>query len=186
MDIGSKEAPLDAIARFVEGVDRLNQAVGRIAAWAVLGCVLLCFATAFLRYAFRWGSIGMQEGYVWLHGLVFMLGAGYALAHDRHVRVDVIYGRLAPKTRAAIDIACTLLLLFPWLAVLATGATGFILRSWRLFEASPEPGGLPGVFLLKTVIWLFCAFVGLQGAALIGRRLLLLAGRPEGDRSPAV
>ncbi len=55
----------------------------------------------------------------------------------------------------------------------------YVLQSWLGLEASREAGGLPGLFLLKTVILLFCGLILLQGLALAGRSWLVLWGHPE-------
>ena len=177
---------VDAIALFVRAVDALNDRIGRAAAWLTLGCVLTCFAVVLLRYAFGLGYPWMQELYVWQHAVVFMAGAGYTFLLGGHVNVDVLYGRLDARRRAWIDILGTLFLLFPWLGVLMLTSTHFVLSSWSIREASGTANGMPGVFLLKSLLWVFCALVFAQGLALIARRGLFLAGRPlhEHDEEP--
>lgn len=161
---------------FVGLVDGLNEGAGQVAAWLTLGTVLVCFAVVVLRYGFGIGLIWLQDLYVWQHAAVFMLGAGYTLLHGGHVRVDVFYGRADPRRRAWIDIIGTLVFLLPWLLVLAWASGPFILSSWAIGEGSAQTGGLPGAYLMKTLIWVFCALVGLQGLALIARRALFLGG----------
>lgn len=169
---------MEMLRGFVAAVDAVNEAVGRFLSWLTLGTVLVCFAVVVLRYGFGTGYIWMQELYVWQHALVFMLGAGYTLLHNGHVRVDVFYGRAGGRRRAWIDITGTLVLLLPWLVVLAWESTPFIGQSWAIREASQQTGGLPGYFLLKSAVWVFCLLVGLQGLALVARRALYLAGDP--------
>lgn len=164
------------LVRVADAVDAFQDRVGRLVSWLTLGIVLVCFATVVLRYGFNGGAIWMQEAYVWQHGLVFMLGAGYALKQGDHVRVDLLYGRLSRRRRAWIDIAGTLLFLMPWLLVIAWYSTPFIQQSWAVREASNQAGGLPGYFLLKGSIWLFCLLLGLQAVALMCRRVAFLAG----------
>ena len=173
------------LAAFVRGVDSVNEWVGRTVAWLTIGCVVTCFAVVVLRYAFDIGYPWMQELYVWQHAAVFMAGAGYTMLHRGHVNVDVVYGRLGPRGQAWIDILGTLVFLFPWLAVIAVGSTPFVAESWRIREASGTADGMPGVFLLKTLLLVFCAVLFLQGLALIARRGLYLAGRPMTDDDEA-
>ena len=169
------------LAAFVRVVDALNDITGRALAWLTLGCVLTCFAVVVLRYGFDLGYPWMQELYVWQHAVVFMAGAGYTFLHRGHVNVDVLYGRLDERRRAWVDILGTLLFLFPWLAVVAATATPFILSAWSVREASATANGMPGVYLLKTLVWVFCLLLFVQGLALIVRRALLLAGCPMQD-----
>src|SRR3546814_4891626 len=70
---------------------RSNERVGRGVAWLTLLMVLITFSVAILRYVYAIGWVWLQESYVWLHGIVFMVGAGYALLHNAHVRVDIFY-----------------------------------------------------------------------------------------------
>jgi TRAP-type mannitol/chloroaromatic compound transport system permease small subunit len=174
-----------ALAAFVRGVDRLNERSGRAAAWLTLATALVCALVVLLRYAFNIGFIWLQELYVWTYAAVFTMAAGYTLLHDGHVRVDIFYARASPRRRAWIDLIGTALFLLPWLAVIAITSWPYIVASWRIAEPSPQTGGMPGLFLLKTVLVLFCVLLGLQGLALVGRSLLVLAGRGEPTPRPA-
>ncbi len=165
------------LSGFVRLIDSLNDWMGRTAAWLTLGCVLTCFAVVVLRYGFDTGYPWMQELYVWQHAAVFMAGAGYTFLHGGHVNVDVMYGRLGPRARAWVDILGTVGFLFPWLAVVATASAPFVINSWSIREASGTANGMPAVYLLKSLLWVFCASVLLQGLALILRRVLFLSGR---------
>lgn len=172
---------MGAVESFVKAVDALNEHVGRAVSWLTLGCVLTCFAVVVLRYAFGTGYPWMQELYVWQHAVVFMAGAGYTFLHRGHVNVDVLYGRLDARRRAWIDILGTLFFLFPWLAVVAATSAPFVLGAWSIREASNTANGMPGVYLLKTLIWVFCALLFVQGLALLARRGLFLAGHAIDD-----
>jgi TRAP-type mannitol/chloroaromatic compound transport system permease small subunit len=172
---------MGALAGFVRGVDACNEWLGRTVAWLTLGCVLTCFTVVVLRYVFNVGFPWLQELYVWQHAAVFMAGAGYTMLHRGHVNVDVMYGRLGQRARAWVDILGTLFFLFPWLAILAWTSAPFVLSSWAIRESSATADGMPGVFLLKSLLWVLCAVLFVQGIALITRRALLLAGRPLRD-----
>lgn len=167
------------LERFVQVVDLLNEGVGRVFAWFTLGCVLVTFSVVFMRYAMSTGFIWMTDLYVWLHALVFMVGAGYTFKHGGHVRVDILYMNMTPKKRAWVDIFGTLVFLMPWLIVIATYSAKPILDAWGIQEPSANQGGMPGLFVMKTTLWVFCALVGLQGLALVARSILVLQGREE-------
>jgi TRAP-type mannitol/chloroaromatic compound transport system permease small subunit len=171
---------LAGLAAFVRFVDRLNDVLGRGVAWLTLAMVLVTFAVVILRYIYAIGWVWMQESYVWLHGIVFMLGAGYTLLHNGHVRVDVIYRAAGPRYKSVIDLLGSLLLLLPMVVVVFVVSQPYVAASWQKLEESRQAGGLPGLFLLKTVILAFCLLLGLQGLALAGRSLLALAGRQGG------
>lgn len=170
---------MTALVRFIEIVDWLNEWIGRFMAWLTLGCVMTCFLVVVLRYGFSIGFPWMQELYVWQHAAVFMIGAGYTLLHGGHVSVDIAYSRFKAKTKAWVDIAGTLLFLLPWMAILAWTSSQFVLSSWSIREPSSQADGMPALYLLKTVIWVFCAVVTLQGLSLVARRVLFLSGQEE-------
>lgn len=167
------------IAAYVRFMDRTSDLVGRAVSWLTLAMVVSAFAVVLLRYGFSVGWVWLQESYVWMHGVVFMLGAGYTLLHDAHVRVDVVYRTRGPRYRAFVDLVGTFLLLLPVTALVAWVSIPYVQASWLRLEASREAGGLPGLFLLKTVIPLFCVLLTAQGLALAGRALLVLTGRED-------
>lgn len=107
-----------AIERFVRTVERINEAVGRAAAWLTLAMVLITFAVVVLRYVFSIGFVWLQESYVWLHGVVFMIGAGYTLTHDGHVRVDIFYRDARPRTKALVNLLGVAVLLVPFVVLI--------------------------------------------------------------------
>ncbi len=167
------------LAAFVRFVDRLNDALGRGVAWLTLAMVLVAFSVVILRYVYAIGWVWMQEAYVWLHAIVFMLGASYTLLHNGHVRVDIVYRAAGPRYKAVVDLLGSLLLLLPMAVVVFLVSWPYVASSWQKLEVSRQAGGLPGLFLLKTVILAFCLLLGLQGLALAGRSLLALAGKWE-------
>ena len=167
---------MNLLAGFVHAVDTMNDRIGRAVAWLTLGCVLTCFAVVVLRYGFNRGYPWLQELYVWQHAVVFMAGAGYTFLHRGHVNVDVLYGRLEARARAWIDILSTLFFLFPSLGVVSYASLPFVLSSWRIREASATADGMPAVYLLKSLVLVFCVLMFLQGLALLARRGLFLAG----------
>lgn len=167
------------LKRCVRGIDTINDHIGRTVAWLTLAMVLVVFFVVVMRYGFSWGRVWIQESYVWMHGVVFMLGAAYTLLHEGHVRVDVFYRGASLRYKAWIDLLGSLLLVLPLILTVWTVALPYVQNSWMRLEASREAGGLPGLFLLKTVIPVFCVLVGLQALALAGRSLLILRGDPE-------
>ncbi len=150
-------------------------------AWLTLAMVLIAFSVVVLRYVYAIGWVWMQESYIWLHGIVFMLGAGYTLLHQGHVRVDIFYRPAGARTRAWVDLLGSCLLLLPTMALVLLVSLDYVAASWVKLEESREAGGLPGLFLLKSVIPTFCVLLGLQGLALAGRSLLVLAGNKDDD-----
>jgi TRAP-type mannitol/chloroaromatic compound transport system permease small subunit len=174
-----KPAAMNALAAAVRFIDQLNEVIGRGIAWLTLAMVLIGFIVVMLRYVFSIGFVWMQESYVWLHGITFMLAAGYTLIHDGHVRVDIFYRTASIRKKALVDLFGSLVLLLPVLVLVWVQAWPYVLDSWARLEESREAGGLPGLFLLKSVILVFCVTMGLQGLSLAGRSILILVGRGE-------
>lgn len=176
---GDADADVNALVAFVNVVDRLNDRIGQAIAWLTLLMVLITFAVAILRYVYAIGWVWLQESYVWLHGVVFMVGAGYTLLHNAHVRVDIFYRPSSVRYKAAVDLFGSLVLLLPLVVVVTLVSYGYVIDSWARLEVSRETGGLPGLFLLKSVILVFCLLLGLQGLSLAARSFLVLSGHPE-------
>lgn len=165
---------LERIAGWIDAASRIG---GRVAAVATLGIVLVTLAVVVLRYGFSVGFVWMQEMAVWLHGLVFMAGAAWALSQDAHVRVDIFYRGGSARYRAWVDLLGTVFLLLPVCGLIFWFSQDYVARSWAMQEASREAGGLPGLYLFKTLVPVFCVSMMLQGVAMILRSLLVLRGR---------
>ena len=165
------------IIDLADRIDRLNAAIGRAAAWACLFVVVVQFIVVVMRYAFGAGSIWLSESIVYAHAALFMLAAAWTLREGGHVRVDVFYADASPRRKALIDLLGALLLLLPFMLVLVFFAMPYVARSWSIFESSRETSGIPGVFLLKTLIPLFAVLMALQGVAQAIRALAALRAR---------
>ncbi len=164
-------------ARWARALSRLNAWVGRTVAWATLLMVLVTFTVVLLRYGFNMGFIAMQESITWLHAMVFLLGAAWTLGEDGHVRVDIFYRRMSPRRRHWVDLLGSLFLLMPMSLFILVVSWDYVAASWALDEASPEAGGLPGVWLLKTLLLVMPLLVLLQGLAQVFTSVLVLRGR---------
>lgn len=164
------------VLRAFSGVNRL---VGNVFSWLALGIVVVCFTVVVQRYAFSMTQVWMQDLYVWLNGAMFTAVAGFALLRDDHVRVDIFYRPARLRTKAAIDLVGVLVFIVPYCWVLYAYGMPFVERSWRLFEASPNVGGMPGYFVLKSFILVFAALILAQGIAMIARSVLILGGRED-------
>ena len=160
----------------VRAIDGLNERVGRAVSWLVIAMVFTTFFVAVLRYGFSIGWVWMQESYVWMHGIIFMVAAGYTFLHDGHVRIDIIYASVSNRGRALINFLGVIFLLLPSLAVIWWGGFPYVLLSWQRLETSREAGGLHGLYLWKTSILIFIILLGLQGIALAIRSFMALKG----------
>jgi TRAP-type mannitol/chloroaromatic compound transport system permease small subunit len=164
-------------------LDRLAERTGRFIAWLSLGMVVITFTVVVLRYLFHSGSIALQESITYLHATLFMLGAAWTLQQDGHVRVDIFYSKQSRRTRAWIDLAGTLLLLFPVCGFILFSSLDYVAASWSVQEGSQEAGGLDAVFLLKTAIPVMAVLLMLQGCAIILKNILVITGNNQPDKA---
>ena len=162
------------LTRFADLVDVMNDRIGRGVAWLVLAMVLLLCAQVVARNAFDWASQAVAESAVRMHALVFMLGLGYTLMRDEHVRVDLFSRHWSPRRRAIVDLFGFIFLLSPFCFLLFFSSLDYVSVSWRVLESSRETGGLPGVYLMKTVIPVAATLLLLQGLARAARAIVLL------------
>ena len=158
-------------------IDRFADLCGAGLRWLIPLMAILTVAVAVMRYALSAPTIALQESVVYLHAAVFMLGIAATLKAGAHVRVDILYSRFGERARAAVDLAGTLVFLLPVCGFIFYTSLSYVSFSWSLWETSPEPGGLPFVYLLKTFIPALAALVALQGVAETLRNVLTLMGR---------
>jgi TRAP-type mannitol/chloroaromatic compound transport system permease small subunit len=174
---------LRRLDRLADRIDRLSAAVGRAVAWCLLYMLLAGFAVVLMRYVLGVGSVWLHESILYAHAAVFMLAAAWTLSTDGHVRVDIFYADASPRAKALVDLLGALLLLMPFALVVVILSSPYVARSWAILEGSRETSGLPAVFLLKTLIPLLAALLGLQGVAQAIRAAVVLAGT-AGARAP--
>jgi len=162
--------------RLAAGLAALPRLVGRCAAWLTIVMALLCFGIVTLRYGWNLGWVALQEALVAANAAMFMLALAWVLGEDGHVRVDVFYRNWPPHRQALVNLLGTVLLLWPVCGYLLIESLDYVAAAWRVREGSREPGGLPGVFLIKTLIPVAAVLLSLQGLALGLRSVARLRG----------
>ncbi len=153
--------------QFADLLERLIERTGQLTSWLVLGMVILTALVVLLRYWFDIGWIALQESISYLHSTVFMLGASYTLKHNEHVRVDIFYDRLSDTAKAWVDLSGHLFILIPVMVFIFWVSWPYVVSSWEIKEASQEAGGLPGIYLLKSLILLMSGLLIVQALALV-------------------
>ncbi|HCS28642.1 MAG TPA: C4-dicarboxylate ABC transporter permease [Spongiibacteraceae bacterium] len=156
-------------------LDGYSETTGRLLAWLLPLLMLNTCAVVFLRYGLEQGSTFMQELSIYLHATVFMLGAGYTLKRDAHVRVDIFYRQFSLRAKAWVNALGTLVFLFPLCGYVILISWDFVSHAWMIRESSGEPGGIPAVFLLKTLIPLMAVNLAVQGLSDLLRSVAVLA-----------
>ena len=158
----------------------MNEIVGQVLLWLLGAMILIGAFNAIARYLGRFVGANLSftaaiELQWYLFSLVFLLGAAYALRHDAHVRVDVLYGQLSPRARAWIDLLGTILFLIPFSIFMLLVSYPSVLASWRIREVSPDPGGLPR-YPIKTVVLIAFVLLLLQGISELLKQVAILRG----------
>ncbi|WP_229682908.1 MULTISPECIES: TRAP transporter small permease subunit [Alloalcanivorax] len=166
------------LAHFQRALHHLTCVVGRAVSWCALLMVFLMVLVVVMRYGFGIGNIALQESITYLHGAVFMLCAGYTLAQDEHVRVDVLYQHWGPRRRALVNLLGTLFLLLPICVAIFALSLDYVVRSWAGLEKS-DNGGLPLVFILKSLLLVMPVLLGIQAVADLLRHAMTLAGASQ-------
>ena len=158
------------------GIDRLNQTVGQFTTWLILATTLISAGNAIVRKAFDLSSNALLEVQWYLFAAVFMLGAGYGLLKNSHVRIDFISGMLTSRTRNWIDVGGILLALFPFCAICIYLSWPLFIQAFNTGEMSSNAGGLIRWPVYALVPAGF-ALLMLQGLSELIKRISFLMGQ---------
>ena len=164
---------------FSKRIDPVLVAIGNGISWiwVLLLAVIVC--NVVLRYAFGEGRVEFEEIQWHLYSVGFMLGLGYALQADAHMRVDVLHERLRPRTQAWIELYGSILFVLPFVALMLIYGARFVADSFLTNEVSSSPGGLPYRWAIKAVLVLGFALLGVASFSRITRlwKFLFLSPR---------
>ncbi|HCX21217.1 MAG: C4-dicarboxylate ABC transporter permease [Flammeovirgaceae bacterium] len=147
----------------IKFIDHINGRIGQLVSWLTILLVMVIIGDVLMRYLFSITSAASFELEWHLFATIFLLGAGWTLQQDRHVRVDVFYNSFSARSKAWINLGGTIVLLFPLCIVGITEGTQFAVNAFRLGEVSPDPGGLPFRFIIKSTIPVGFLLLLLQG-----------------------
>jgi len=161
---------------FSGAIDRSNEVVGRMVSWVSLLLVLVVFTDVVMRYLFRTSFVFTQELEWHLFAFIFLIGAGYTLLHDGHVRVDIIYQRLGVKGQAWINLLGVIFFLIPGCYLVISTSWHFVSNSFSMLEGSPDPGGIPYRFIVKGTMTVGYVLLLLQGLSMGVHALLQILG----------
>ena len=159
-------------------LDGFGRAVGLAIRWLALAMLLIQFGIVVARYVFGLSDVAVQESVLYLHASLFMLGAGYTLLVDGHVRVDIFYSRLSSVMQRRIDLFGHLCLLIPTMLVVLYWSWPTVKNSWSILEGPISVGGIKAVFLLKSLIPAFCILLLLQSLSQVTK--ILIEKEPRG------
>lgn len=157
-------------------LDTVQIWAGRASATCILLMTALVFYNVLTRYAFSTGSIAMQELEWYFFSAAFLLGMGYVLRENAHVRIDVFYARFSPKVQAWVNIVGCVAFLLPFSALLVYHSWHFTAYSLSIGERSSDPGGLPLTFIIKAVIPFAFVLLLLAGVGFVLHNIRIVRG----------
>ncbi len=163
---------LDLIRTLDDGIHRFNQVLGKVISWFIGIMVVLVIFIVAARAMFNAGSVAIQEVVNYLHATVFLVLLTYTAQDDRHVRVDVFYRDFSAITKSWVNAIGAVVLLIPFSVFLIVISWNFVLNSWEIKEGSSNPGGLDGVYLLKTLIPISATLLGIHGISQAVREII--------------
>ena len=147
---------------------------GKICSWFVALMVLVTCLVVVMRYGLDMGSVFLQDVVLYLHGGLFLLGAAFALKRGAHVRVDIFYRNFSTSNKALVDLLGNLIFLQPICWTILLYSWGYVEFSWRIMEVSPEPDGLPFVYVQKSLLIVVAILLALQSISEILKSLLII------------
>lgn len=165
----------NALTRTAGQAHRLVGLVGGVVAWVGLALVLLVAFNVLARYLFSMGSVAAQEMEWHLMAVVALFGMSYGINRGEDVRVDMLYAKYGPRTKAVVDVISAALM-FAVAVIIAWLSVNYVRQSFTIGEGSPDPGGLPWRFLLKATIPAGFVLLALQAFAAFVEATCRLAG----------
>jgi TRAP-type mannitol/chloroaromatic compound transport system permease small subunit len=166
-----QKAPL-VIAERIESVIDL---FGKVAAWLTLSIVLLIVVNVILRYSMSLGSVWAQELEWHLLAAMILFGISFSLLRGDNVRVDLFYANYTPQKKYIVDLVSAILTII--IAVFFVKLSiNYVGQSFSIGEKSPDPGGIPMRWLVKSLIPIGFSLLALQGFA---EMLRVIMNRPN-------
>ncbi len=160
-------------------IDQISDWIGKQVSWLTTALVILVCFDVITRYTFSDTSAWIMELEWHLFALIFLFGAGFAFRHDKHVRVDLFYARFAARDQALVNIIGALVFLIPWCLILIYQTYNFALVSFKDGETSPDPGGLPALWVIKFCISIGLFFLLLQAISSLCRNLVIYRAKED-------
>tara|TARA_B100001113_G_scaffold160444_2_gene131168 strand:- start:345 stop:842 length:498 start_codon:yes stop_codon:yes gene_type:complete len=157
--------------KIAQVIDLISEKIGIFTAYLILPMIIITFLVAFMRYMLDVGSIAIQEIIIYLHALVFSVGAAFTLKNDMHVRIDIFYSNYKRDFKKIINILGASLFLIPTCILIFITSWDYVISSILLLESSKEAGGLPILYILKSYILLLCITLFFQAISEIFKNL---------------
>ena len=148
--------------KFINCLNKIIDLTGHVSCYLVLILIILVSISVFLRYVFSIGFVWLQDLYIWVHSLFILLGIGYTLKKDEHVRIDILYRNMNVKKKKIINLFGYCIFCIPFTFFLTSSSFDYFMRSYLLGENSKEAGGLANIFILKFFIFFLGLILALE------------------------
>ncbi|WP_088348709.1 MULTISPECIES: TRAP transporter small permease subunit [Rhodomicrobium] len=158
-----------------DAIDAVTEWIGQVLKWLVLIASLVSAGNALIRYGFNQSSNAWLEAQWYMFAAMFLLAAGYALKHDEHVRVDVLFTNYSVRRKAMVDIFGLIFFLLPTAIVIADMSIPMIVNSIKINEMSSDPGGLLR-WPVKLLIPLGFILLAIQAVAELIKKIAIVKG----------
>ncbi len=158
----------DSFSNFVlmtiaDKINRFNKGMGTFVSRLNIALIALITIDVIFRYIFHITKTWVLELEWQLFALIFLMGSAFTLSEDKHVRVDIFYIKFSPRVQALVNILGYFMLLIPWCLLVVYTAFRYAYHAWQTMEGSPNPGGLPYYFIIKSIIVFAFVLLAMQG-----------------------
>ena len=158
-----------------ERIESVIDLFGKVASWLTLSIVLLIVINVILRYSMSLGSVWAQELEWHLLAAMILFGISFSLLRGDNVRVDLFYANYTPQKKYIVDLFSAILTII--IAVFFVKLSiNYVGQSFSIGEKSPDPGGIPMRWLVKSLIPIGFSLLALQGFA---EMLRVIMNRPN-------
>lgn len=161
-----------SLLKISSAIDRTIDQTGQLVSWISLILILLICVDVFMRYFLNTSKIWMVEMEWHLFSVLFLLGASYTLLHDKHVRVDLYYENYSHERKNIVNALGIIIFVIPWCLIILTTSWDYAANSFSFSEGSPQPGGLPARYLVKSVIFLGFFLLLVQAISILIKSLV--------------
>lgn len=170
---------MEFIKKYINFINKVNSKIGYLVSWLTLILVLITCYDVFTRYVLSESSAALQELEWHLFAVIFLMGSSYTLIIDDHVRVDILYSKFSEKKKAWINFLGAVLFLIPFCFIVIYSSQDFVINSIKFNEVSPDPGGLPARYIIKSFIPISFIFLLLQGISLAFKSFIEIKNNKE-------
>lgn len=153
-------------------IDSINEWTGRVISFTIFPIIGIILFEVLMRYFLKRSQLWVPETSVFLFGCLFILGGGYAYLYEAHVRLDILYERFSPKTKAITDSIISLFF-FIFCGILIWKGWEMAWESIVTLERSPSAFS-PILFPYKILIPIGSILLLLQGLSKLVLNLNLI------------